>query len=42
MALALRLGVRNAVPGRLAVSATVTPDEAEGVPTPTIVSSHST
>ncbi len=38
MALALRLGARKAVPERLAVDATVTLDEAGGVPT--IVSSH--
>ena len=38
MALALRLGERKAVPERLAITATVTLDEAGGVPT--IVSSH--
>jgi lipoyl-dependent peroxiredoxin len=38
MALALRLGEHKAVPERLAVDATVTLDEAGGVPT--IVSSH--
>ena len=38
MALALRLGKRNAVPERLAVDATVTLDDVGGVPT--IVSSH--
>ncbi len=38
MALALRLGEHKAVPERLAVDATVTLDEASGVPT--IVSSH--
>ena len=38
MAMALRLGEHEAVPGRLAVDATVTLDEAGGVPT--IVSSH--
>ena len=38
MALALRLGERKAVPERLAITATVTLDEAGGVPT--IVASH--
>jgi lipoyl-dependent peroxiredoxin len=38
MALALRLGERKAVPQRLAITATVTLDEAGGLPT--IVSSH--
>ena len=38
MALALRLGARKAVPERLAITATVTLDEAAGLPT--IVSSH--
>ncbi len=38
MALALRLGERKAVPERLAITATVTLDEAGGLPT--IVSSH--
>jgi osmotically inducible protein OsmC len=38
MALALRLGERKAVPDRLSITATVTLDEAGGVPT--IVSSH--
>ena len=38
MALALRLGERKAVPERLAITATVTLDEASGIPT--IVSSH--
>ena len=38
MALALRLGEHKAVPERLAITATVTLDEADGVPT--IVSSH--
>jgi lipoyl-dependent peroxiredoxin len=38
MALALRLGEHKAVPERLAITATVTLDEAAGVPT--IVSSH--
>jgi lipoyl-dependent peroxiredoxin len=38
MALALRLGEHKAVPERLAITATVTLDEAGGVPT--IVSSH--
>jgi osmotically inducible protein OsmC len=38
MALALRLGEHRAVPQRLAITATVTLDEADGVPT--IVSSH--
>jgi osmotically inducible protein OsmC len=38
MALALRLGEHKAVPERLAIAATVTLDEAGGVPT--IVSSH--
>ena len=38
MALALRLGEHNAVPERLAITATVTLDEAGGLPT--IVSSH--
>jgi hypothetical protein len=38
MALALRLGEHHAVPARLAVTATVTLDEADGVPT--IASSH--
>ena len=38
MALALRLGEHHAVPARLAVTATVTLDEAGGIPT--IVSSH--
>jgi osmotically inducible protein OsmC len=38
MALALRLGEHQAVPERLAITATVTLDEAGGVPT--IVSSH--
>ncbi len=38
MALALRLGERKAVPERLAITATVTLDQASGVPT--IVSSH--
>jgi osmotically inducible protein OsmC len=38
MALARRLGERKTVPERLAVTAAVTLDEADGVPT--IVSSH--
>ena len=38
MALALRLGEHKSVPERLAITATVTLDEADGVPT--IVSSH--
>ena len=38
MALALRLGERKAVPERLAITATVTLDDAGGLPT--IVSSH--
>lgn len=38
MALALRLGEHKAVPEQLAISATVTLDEADGLPT--IVSSH--
>jgi osmotically inducible protein OsmC len=38
MALALRLGERKVVPERLAITATVTLDEAGGIPT--IVSSH--
>ena len=38
MALALQLGEHQAVPERLAITATVTLDEADGVPT--IVSSH--
>ena len=38
MALALRLGEHKAIPERLAITATVTLDEADGVPT--IVSSH--
>lgn len=38
MALSLRLGARDAVPERLDITATVTLDEADGVPT--IVSSH--
>jgi lipoyl-dependent peroxiredoxin len=38
MALSLRLGERNAPPERLTIAATVTLDEADGVPT--IVTSH--
>jgi lipoyl-dependent peroxiredoxin len=38
MALALRLGEHKAAPERLAITATVTLDEADGIPT--IISSH--